>query len=117
MNLLNKFHSTKGLKVEINLNFPILKLLTEELSESQLSKLKMFIKTINTTINKIKHVHDEKEMIGIQEKDGVDIKDIIEVIKKLKETGMNRQEIYDTFLNGMGFITNNLPEEIEMIFK
>lgn len=117
INLLNKFHSTKGLKVEINLNFPILKILTEELSESQLSKLKMFIKTINTTINKIKHVHDEKEMIGIQEKDGVDINDIIEVIIKLKNAGMNREEIYDTFLNGMGFMTNNLPEEIELIFK
>ena len=56
-------------------------------------------------------------MIGVQEKDGVDIKDIIEVIIKLKKTGMNRQEIYDTFLNGMGFMTNNLPEEIEVIFK
>jgi hypothetical protein len=115
--LLHKVHSTKGLKVEINFNFPILKILTDELSASQLSKLKMFIKTINTTINKIKHVHDEKEMIGIQEKDGVELKDIIEVIIKLKNTGMNRQEICDTFLNGMGFKTNNLPEEIEMIFN
>jgi hypothetical protein len=117
MNLLNKFHSTKGLMVEINSNFPILKILTGELNESQLSKLKMFIKTINTTINKIKHVHDDKEIVGIQETDGVNIKEIIEIIIKLKNTGMNKQEIYDTFLNGMGFMTNNLPEDIENIFK
>ena len=77
----------------------------------------MFIKTINTTINKIKHVHDEKEMIGIEEKDGLDINDIIEVIKKLQKTGMTRQEICDSFLNGMGFMTNNLPEEIEIILS
>jgi hypothetical protein len=114
--LLQKFHSTKGLKVEINLNFPIIKILKEELNNSQFSKLKMFIKIINTTINKIKHVHDEKEIFGIQEKDDLDIKDIIEVIIKLKQIGMTKQEICVTFLNGMGFMTNNLPEEIEKIF-
>ncbi len=117
MNLLNKFHSTKGLKVEINLNFPILKVLTDELNLSQLSKLKMVLKTINNEINKIKHVHDEREMIGVTEKDGVDITDVIEVIKKLIKTGMNRQEICDSFLNGMGFMTNNLPDDIEQLFK
>ena len=117
IDLLNKFHSTKGLKVEINLNFPILKVLTDELNPSQFSKLKMVLKTINNEINKIKHVHDEKEMIGVLEKDGVDTQDVIEVIKKLIKTGMNRQEICDSFLSGMGFMTNNLPDEIEQLFK
>ena len=82
-----------------------------------MSKLNMVLKTINNEINKIKHVHDEKEMIGIEEKDGVNTKDVTEVIKKLIETGMNRQEIFDSFLNGMGFKTNNLPDEIEQLFK
>lgn len=117
INLLNKFHSTKGLKVEVNLNFPLLKVLTDELNQSQMSKLNMVLKTINNEINKIKHVHDEKEMIGIEEKDGVNTKDITEVIKKLIKAGMNRQEICESFLNGMGFKTNTLPDEIEQLFK
>jgi hypothetical protein len=115
--LLNKFYSTKGLKVEINLDFPLLKILTEELNPSQFSKLKMVLKTINNEINKIKHVHEEKEMIGIVEKDGVDLNEVIAVIEKLIKSGMNRQKICDSFLNGMGFRTNNLPDEIEQLFK
>lgn len=114
--LLNRIYSTKGLKVEINEKYPLLKILLDELDLSQKSKLNMLFKSISTEINKIKHVHEEQQLIGIEEKDGVNIEEIIEIIEKLKENGMNKQSICDSFLKGMGFNTHKLPEEIENLF-
>lgn len=61
-------------------------------------------------------MHEEQQLIGIEEKDGVNIEEIIEIIEKLKENGMNKQSICDSFLKGMGFNTHKLPEEIENLF-
>ena len=36
-------------------------------------------------------------------------------IKGTKYEGMSKEEIYETFLNGMGFKLNNLPESINKI--
>lgn len=41
--LLNRIYSTKGLKVEINEKYPLLKILLDELDLSQKSKLNMLL--------------------------------------------------------------------------
>ena len=115
--LINKIYTTRGTEIKINISSPFVKLITDELTHKQLGNFKIFLRLIETLFNKMKHVHDDKIMTGIEETDGINNELVIETIIKLKTIGMSKEEIYETFLNGMGFKLNNLPESINKILK
>jgi hypothetical protein len=68
--LFERKASNKGTLLEVNISFPLLKSLMSDLKKEQLTKLNLVIRMINTRINEIRQTHEEKEFVGIVEKDG-----------------------------------------------
>jgi len=114
--LFEKQATDKGMMVEINNQFPILDSLRQELTIQQNVKLKFILMIIVTTINKIRHVHEPKSMLTIQE-DVEIISDITSCISQLQEAGVPNAYIKNTLLPELGFDTAGLNEEIENLLK
>ena len=115
--LFERKASTKGIRLELNPNFPLIKSLIGELNKEQLSKLNLVLRMINTRINDIRESHEEKDFVGIEEKDGLSLKDLIICINELKESGLSSELIKNDIIPNLGFIVSTLPHEVMQLLK
>jgi len=115
--LFERKASNKGQLLEVNKNFPILKSLMNELKKEQITKLSLVIRMINTRINKIRQAHEEKEFVGIEEKDGLSLKDLINCVNELIESGLSSELIKKEILPNLGFTESSLPKEVIQLLK
>ena len=115
--LFERKASNKGTLLELNDNFPLLKTLKSELKKEQLTKLKLIIRMINTRINHIRQTHEDKAFIGIEEKDGLSLKDLILCLSKLKESGLSSEHIKNDILPNLGYTLGSLPMEVIQLLK
>jgi hypothetical protein len=72
---------------------------------------------INTRVNNIRHVHEEKEFIGIEEKDGIDLNTLKTTVEELINSGISRIMIKEEILPHLGFKTSSLPDEVKILLK
>ena len=72
---------------------------------------------INTRINSIRHVHEEKEFLGIEEKDGLNVKELEENIKDLLKSNVTKEMIKEDVIPNLGFKFSTLPETIKSLLK
>jgi len=115
--LFEKIASKKGTLLELNHNFPLLNSLREELKGEQLTKLNLILRMINTRINKIRQTHEEKEFVGIEEKDGFSLEDLIKCVNELIESGLSSELIKNEILPNLGFKQSSLPQEVLQLLK
>lgn len=115
--LFERKASNKGTLLELNNNFPLLRTLRDGLKKEQLIKLNLVIRMINTRINQIRQTHEEKAFVGIEEKDGLSLKDFIICINELKESGLSSEHIKSDILPNLGFTAGSLPPEIMQLLK
>ena len=62
--LFERTYSNKGSILEVNNNFPLVKSLQEFLNKKQKTQLNLLLRMINTRVNNIRHVHEEKRISG-----------------------------------------------------
>jgi hypothetical protein len=110
--LFERKASNKGTLLELNSNFPLLKSLMSELHREQLTKLNVVIRMVNTRINEIRQTHEEQSFVGIEEKDGLSLGDLIICINELLEAGLSTDYIKDEILPNLGFKENSFPQEV-----
>jgi hypothetical protein len=110
--LFDRVSSNKGTLLELNNNFPIIKALISELNPKQVTKFNFLIRMINTRINEIRQTHELKEFVGLKDKDGLTIEDIIVLINELKESGLSSEFIKNDIMPNLGFIESSYPEEV-----
>lgn len=115
--LFERKASNKGTLLEVNNSFPLLKSLMSELKKEQLTKLNLVIRMINTRINKIRQTHEEKAFVGIEEKDGLSLKDLITCVHELIESGLSSELIKNEILPNLGFTESTLPREVLQLLK
>lgn len=115
--LFERSASDKGTVLEINSNFPLLKLLISTLDKNQNSKLNLILRMINTRVNSIRQVHEEKEYLNIEAKDGVSTEEIKKNILELLQIGVSSEMIKEDILPHLGFKYNSLPDEIKLLIK
>jgi hypothetical protein len=115
--LFERKSSNKGTLLEVNNNFPLLKSLMSELKKEQLTKLNLVIRMINTRINEIRQTHEEKAFVGIEEKDGLSMKDLITCVHELIESGLSSELIKNEILPNLGFKESSLPQEVIQLLK
>ncbi len=115
--LFERKASSKGTLLEVNNSFPLLKSLMSELEKDQLVKLNLIIRMINTRINEIRQTHEEKEFVGIEEKDGLSLKDLITCVNQLIESGLSSELIKKDILPNLGFTESSLPQEVIQLLK
>jgi hypothetical protein len=117
VSLFEKKATSKGMLLEVNSQFPLLNSLKGSLNKEQISKLNFILKMVNTTINTIRHVHESREFTGVEENDGLSVKDIIDSIKVLKENGLTSKYIKENILPSIGYSETSIPDEILTLLK
>jgi hypothetical protein len=115
--LFERSYSNKGSILEVNNNFPLVKNLQESLDKSQNSQLNLLLRMINNRVNNIRHVHEEKEFIGIEEKDGISEEELYDIILKLLSNGTTVEMINEEIIPHLGFKYSSLPENIRLLIK
>jgi len=115
--LFERKASSKGTLLEVNSSFPILKSLMSELNKGQLTKLNLVIRMVNTRINEIRQTHEEKNFVGIEEKDGLSLEDLITCVNELLASGLTSEMIKTDILPNLGFSISSLPSEVMQLFK
>lgn len=108
--LFEKVPSNKGMKVELNKNYPLLKEIENELSEKSKSNLKILIKMINTQIDKIKNIYEEKGFLDYDNE--INEEDLQNAIKTFKKIGFTAKIIKNELLPDLGYNLNTIPEYI-----
>lgn len=115
--LFERSYSNKGSILEINNNFPLVKNLQESLNKKQTSQLNLLLRMINTRVNNIRHVHEEKEFMGIEEKDGMSAVELETIILDLLSSGITKEMIKVELIPNIGFRYASLPEKVKLLLK
>jgi hypothetical protein len=111
--LFERSYSNKGSILEVNNNFPLIKSLQESLNNNQSSQLKLLLKMINTRINNIRHVHEDKDFLGIEENNGISTIDLKNNLLNLLNQGMTKDILKNEILPNLGYKFSSFPDEIK----
>lgn len=115
--IFKKIPTSKGMKLEIDNEYPVLKALTDTLTETQNKSLKIIFRMIMTTVNKIKKVHSEDNFTSVTEKDGLSETDIENAVRMLLANGISKRNILDEIIPAMGINTSSLPQSIHVLLN
>lgn len=115
--LFERSYSNKGSILEVNNNFPLVKNLQETLNEKQSSQLKLLLRMINTRINNIRHVHEDKEFIGIEEKNNISTLNLKNNLLNLLNQGISKDIVKNEILPNLGYKFSSFPNEIKNLLK
>lgn len=116
--LFNKIITSKrGAVLQLNYEYPGIKNFIKELNFDQKKQMNLIIRMINVSTNKMLDKHEDHEIIGIEEKDNIDINLLIEYIKQLKDNGFSKTKIKELAFNDLGFKHTNLPEELSSLLN
>ena len=115
--LFDKVSSNRGVLLEFNNKFPLLKSLKEELSKEELIKLNSILRMINTTINRIRHNHLDVVYRGVNSGEEPSLEDLMVVIQGLKNAGMSSKYIKNSYLSELGYDLDSFPEEVHNLLK
>ena len=73
---------------------------------------KTLLKGINILLNKQRYT-DNNYVDLVQ--DGISLEDVIATTKKLLDTGISKDDVFNIFLRDNGYNKNNLPESLKNI--
>ncbi|WP_372998315.1 ATP-binding protein [Sulfurimonas sp.] len=104
--------SNKGVLLELNPEFSILKQFNEELSSSNQAKLKVLLKMVNTQISNIKQTHEDKVFLGIEQENNISTEELLQTIKGLIQAGINPSVIKKEILPNLGYKVDTYPTKI-----
>ena len=115
--LFSRVSTNKGTMLEISSDFPLLNSLRVDLTKDQLGRLKVLIKAINTTVNKIRQNHQDTSFIGVEDEDGISTDDLTASVKDLIDQGVAPATISKHILPQLGFKHDSLPDELLSLLK
>ena len=114
LSLLQKQSTTKGPIYSINQKYPLVKIISDELSSDASKYFKTLLKGINILLNKQRYT--DNNYVDLTQ-DGISLDDVIATTKKLLDTGLSEDIIYNVFLKDAGIQKNNLPEELKNVLQ
>ena len=115
--LFDRSYSNKGSILEVNNNFPLVKTFKDSLNKKQQSQLNLLLRMINNRVNNIRHVHEEKDFIGVEEKDGMSVDELKDSILELQSNGLSNETIKEDIIPHLGFKYSSLPDNIKSLLK
>ncbi|GAA3951473.1 ATP-binding protein [Chitinophaga oryziterrae] len=110
--IFKKIPTSHGMAMVIDKDFTLLKSLTDTLTEQQNKQLKIILRMITTTVNKIKKVHTDENYVSLVEKEGIQEVDIKEAIMQLLADRISKENILNDILPAMGIDINTLSASI-----
>ena len=115
--IFTRYATSKGSKLELNIDYPGMDFFTNSLSIDQNEDFKILLRGINTQINKMREVVEDSDFIGLEEKDKLSSSSLVNYIKKLKKLDLPKSKMIQIALTDLGFTRNNLPQEIKEILE
>jgi hypothetical protein len=113
IDLVIRGNNNKGRCLEFNKDFPLLKDLDETMNEVQKSKLKIILRMIQVSVNKITETHEDKNIITIDnDKSDLTKEDIKRIILSFKNLNWNINEIEKVIIQNMGFEKSELIKQL-----
>ena len=103
--------SSRGIVLSLNDEFPLILTFAQQLTEEQRRHFSIIAGMINTAVNRIRHVHEDKPFIT-SEKRGTTEPELIQCIKLLKNCGLSGEQIEETLFSGLGLLKETIPEHI-----
>ncbi len=114
--LLSRTVTTKGVIYEINKNFPLVKIISDDINDTQKNNFELLLRSINLLLNKQRH-SDEDYLKFIEEEDNNDTNAIVTAATQLISNGMNTDEVFELLLNDLGYNKNNLTKNLKNILN
>ena len=103
--------SSKGMLLELNEDFPLVQRLKRELTAEQYRLFRLVAKMVNTSVNRIRQVHEDKSFSEAA-KDTLSEEEIIRTIVILKESGLNNEQIEEILTSTLGVRTGTIPQSL-----
>lgn len=115
--LFDRSYSNKGPVLEVNPEFPLIKVFKDSLNPVQSSQLNLLFKMLNNRVNHMRKIHEEKDFTGIVDNDGISLTDIENNIVELISCGISTEVIRTQILPHLGFKYETLPNNIKDLIK
>jgi hypothetical protein len=115
--LFNRISTNKGTRLEVSKDYPLLQSLLADLNQDQSRKLKVLIRLVNTTVNKIRQNHEDRAFRGIEEEDGLSTRDLVMSVQDLVKSGVDVKTISKHVLPQLGYTPDSLPEEVLQLLQ
>ena len=110
--------SNKGTLLELNANFPIIKELEAKLPQEDRAKLRLLIRMINTTVNKIRQTHEQEaypcSKNENQEESSIQLQ---HAIQSFLDQGWSVDHIKKDFISLLGYTEESLPETVTNLLR
>lgn len=110
--VFKKVPTMQGISIVIDEEFPVLNALMKTLSKEQIGQLKIILRIITTSVNKIKKVHVDDTYSSLVEKNSVHENDVKQAIRLLLSNGVSKENILNEVIPAMGLSSDSLPAPI-----
>ena len=110
--LFTRTPSNKGIRLELNHNFPLISALNKALGRQEQVQFKALTRMINTTVNKIKQTHEDTPCVETDCPNSFTNDEIKGIIKQLIVGGMSKEDISRSVLPLLGHTKDSYPEDI-----
>lgn len=115
--IFKKIPTSNGMALEVDPEFSVLKAFTDTLTKEQQKNLKIILRMITTTVNKIKKTYTEDNFTAILEKDGLEEFDIERTVKQFLAHGLSKENILNEIIPAMGIDSKSMPSSILVLLQ
>ena len=111
--LFERKSSNKGLLLEINNEFPLIKTIMDNLTEEHKKSFIVLNKMINNTINKIRQSHEDRPYVEIEESNASSgAYTLLATVQALLDNKTDKHIIKECILPSLGYRLDTVPREI-----
>ncbi|MDA8757148.1 ATP-binding protein [Amylibacter sp.] len=114
--LLQKIPTNKGMKLEINHEFPLIKKLAKSINSKEKSNFKAILRIINTNINKIKENFNEENFLVSDEDNHLTKDELMDILYNLTNEGWKKEHIL-RIVKSFGYHIDSLPSDVQNYIK
>lgn len=104
--------SNTGMLMEINMDFPLVKSIIVDLDVEKQKIFNVLVRIINTTINKIRQVHEDSSVNDVTVINSIDEDQIISALQELRKNGLTNDQLKKKFIPALGIKFESLSERI-----
>jgi hypothetical protein len=115
--LFERKASNKGMLMELNVDFPLIHSIVNNMAEDQKKSFSILLKMINTAINRMRQVHEDTAFLNAGQDDTSTADELISVIKNLLNAGTSKASIKASILPALGYRLDTIPESINQLLS
>jgi hypothetical protein len=109
-NLLNRVATNRGSLLEVNKDFPVLRVLENSMNAEQQGQLRVVLQMLQTALNKVRQNHEDRPLVEVEA--GMSAADLEAAVLNLLEADVPAEVIKDKVLPDLGVLTESIPKSI-----